>query len=70
MKEGGSEIQRESNDIVKERGAIPTGSTAVTSAGKLRSKYVIHAVGKFHRDDLIFHKDLFGRMEQVEKMNI
>lgn len=38
---GGPAIQRESNAI----GYVPTGSAAVTSAGNLPCKHVIHAVG-------------------------
>lgn len=38
---GGKIIQEESNKI----GYVPVGSVAVTSAGSLKAKYVIHAVG-------------------------
>ena len=41
----GPALQAESNDIVKNRGPIPTGSAVVTTAGKLPFKGVIHAVG-------------------------
>ena len=41
----GPALQRESNDIVNNRGPIPTGSAVVTTAGKLPFKGVIHAVG-------------------------
>ena len=41
----GQALQRESNDIVNNRGPIPTGSAVVTTAGKLPFKGVIHAVG-------------------------
>ncbi len=46
---GGPTIQRESDAI----GYVPTGSCAVTSAGRLLCRYVIHAVGPVygrHRD--------------------
>lgn len=45
VRKGGYEIQRESRDYVRKYGPIPTGKVAVTSAGKLKAKYVIHAVG-------------------------
>jgi len=41
VRKGGAVIQDESDKI----GFVPTGSAAMTSAGKLKAKYVIHAVG-------------------------
>lgn len=41
VRAGGEIIQEESNRI----GHVPTGSAAVTSAGRLPARYVIHAVG-------------------------
>ena len=41
VRKGGNVIQEESNKI----GYVPVGSCAITSAGKLKAKYVIHAVG-------------------------
>jgi O-acetyl-ADP-ribose deacetylase (regulator of RNase III) len=41
VRRGGSVIQEESNRI----GYVPVGNAAVTTAGKLPCKYVIHAVG-------------------------
>ncbi|AEA33977.1 macro domain-containing protein [Hippea maritima] len=41
VRKGGYEIQEESDKI----GYVPTGSAAITTAGKLKAKYVIHAVG-------------------------
>jgi O-acetyl-ADP-ribose deacetylase len=38
-RKGGDEIQRECNEI----GSIPIGYAAITSAGKLKAKHVIHA---------------------------
>ncbi|MFP3202094.1 MAG: ADP-ribose-binding protein [Sulfolobus sp.] len=45
VKKGGEEIQRESDEYVRKYGPIPTGGVAVTRAGKLKAKYIIHAVG-------------------------
>lgn len=42
---GGSTIQRQSDNIVNEKGALLDGQVAVTSAGSLPSKWIIHAVG-------------------------
>lgn len=41
VRKGGQIIQEESNRI----GYVPVGKAAVTSAGKLSARYVIHAVG-------------------------
>jgi len=42
---GGAIIQRESDGWVREHGPVPTGGAAITSAGSLPARYVIHAVG-------------------------
>ena len=42
---GGPSIQEESNLWIKTRGPIPVGGVAITSAGNLPARYVIHAVG-------------------------
>jgi len=44
-RKGGREIQDESRQWVQEHGHVPTGSAAITGAGKLKARYVIHAVG-------------------------
>ena len=41
----GPALQEESDNIVRYRGPVPTGSAVVTTAGKLPFKGVIHAVG-------------------------
>lgn len=45
---GGSDINRESMDYVNEHGPIKTGEVAVTKGGKLKAKFVIHAVGPIY----------------------
>ncbi len=45
VRRGGEEIQRESDEIVKKFGPVPVGKAVYTKAGKLKAKYVIHAVG-------------------------
>jgi O-acetyl-ADP-ribose deacetylase (regulator of RNase III) len=44
----GPELQADSDRIVAKRGPLPTGSAVVTTAGRLRFKGVIHAVGPRH----------------------
>lgn len=44
-RQGGEIIQQESAAWVQQHGPVHTGSAAVTGAGSLAAKYVIHAVG-------------------------
>jgi O-acetyl-ADP-ribose deacetylase (regulator of RNase III) len=44
-RKGGPTIQQESNTWVREHGLVHTGSAAITGAGSLPCRYVIHAVG-------------------------
>lgn len=44
-RKGGPAIQAESNDWVARHGALNDGNVAVTSAGNLPARYVVHAVG-------------------------
>lgn len=46
---GGPEVQRESDRWVAQHGPVPTGGVAMTGAGQLPSKVVIHAVGPVWR---------------------
>ena len=50
VRRGGIEIQRESDEYVRKHGPLPVGGVAVTTAGKLKAKYVIHTVGPKHGD--------------------
>ncbi len=60
VRAGGYEIQKESDELVEQRGPVPTGEAVVTSGGRLKAKYVIHAVGPVWRsgnhgeDELLF----------------
>jgi len=44
-KKGGSAIQEESNDWIRQHGPVSHSHPAWTSGGRLPAKYVIHAVG-------------------------
>lgn len=50
VRRGGYSIQEESNRWVQEHGAVHTGTAAITGAGKLPAKWVIHAVGPVWRN--------------------
>ncbi len=45
VRAGGRDIQDESRQWVREHGDVPTGGAAITGAGNLKARYVIHAVG-------------------------
>lgn len=45
VQRGGWKIQEESDAWIRERGTVPTGGVAVTGAGNLPCKKIIHAVG-------------------------
>ncbi len=45
VRKGGPAIQRESDEWVRRHGRVATGSAAITSGGRLKARYVIHAVG-------------------------
>ncbi len=48
-RKGGPLIQRESSAWVRQHGPVVTGSAAITSGGRLKARYVIHAVGPVYR---------------------
>lgn len=45
VRKGGEVIQKESDEWVRQHGSVPVGQVAITSAGNLPAKAVIHAVG-------------------------
>lgn len=45
VRRGGPQIQEESRRWVREHGPVPTGRAAITGAGQLKARYVVHAVG-------------------------
>ena len=44
-RKGGEEIQKECDEWVAKHGPVPVGGAAITSGGRLKARYVIHAVG-------------------------
>jgi len=60
---GGSSIQEE----LKTHGSISTGDAVITSAGELKSNYIIHAVGPRFRERDIEEK-LITTMQNVLRM--
>ena len=49
VRKGGHSIQEESNRWVREHGLVHTGTAAITGAGKLPARWVVHAVGPVWR---------------------
>ena len=74
VKAGGYEIQRESDEYVQEHGPVPTGEVAVTSAGKLKAKYVIHAVGPIWRErgdeDALLYRAVFNTLKKAKELGV
>ncbi len=72
VKAGGYEIQRESDEYVRAHGPVPTGGVAVTSAGKLKAKYIIHAVGPIWRgrgdEDSLLYKAVFNTLKKAQEL--
>ncbi len=69
VRRGGKIIQEESDKI----GYVPTGSAAITTAGKLKAKYVIHTVGPVWGEgdeDKKLQKAIKSALELAEKNNI
>ncbi len=44
-RKGGPQIQAESDEWVRRHGPVPVGGVAVTGAGRLKARFLIHAVG-------------------------
>jgi putative ATPase len=51
VRRGGRSIQQESNAWIETHGPLPIGGAAMTGAGRLPARHVIHAVGPIWRDE-------------------
>ncbi len=75
VRRGGRLIQEESNRWVREHGIVPTGEVAVTGAGNLPSKYVIHAVGPVwhggnRNEDQLLRSALWNSLMKAQEMKL
>ena len=75
VRAGGYDIQRESDEIVRERGKVPPGEAVVTSAGKLRARYIIHAVGPVWRggnenEDEVLYRAVYNSLLRAKELNV
>jgi len=68
-RKGGIEIEKEA----VEKGPIPVGEVAVTNAGKLKTKYVIHAATMgmdFKTDSQIIRKATHSSLRKAEELQL
>ncbi|MDN5341401.1 macro domain-containing protein [Oceanotoga sp. DSM 15011] len=68
-------LQKESDQYIKEKGKIRTGEVGVTSAGDLPSKYVIHAVGPIwyggSKDEAEYlYMAIFNSLKRAEELQL
>ncbi len=75
VKAGGYEIQKESDEYVRKNGPVPTGKVAVTNAGKLKAKYVIHAVGPIWRggrnnEEKLLRSAVYNSLKKASELNL
>lgn len=73
VRQGGVVIQEESNEYIRKHGPVPTGQVAVTGAGRLRCKTIIHAVGPVwhggdqHEEELL-RSAVWNSLDAAEKL--
>ncbi len=75
VEKGGYVIQRESDEIVMKYGHVKTGNAVVTSAGRLKAKYVIHAVGPIWHgggmgEDNLLYSALYSSLLRAYELGI
>ncbi|MCS7109069.1 MAG: ADP-ribose-binding protein [Sulfolobales archaeon] len=73
VRKGGDVIQEESWEYVKKFGPVPVGGVAVTGAGKLKAKYIIHAVGPIFGDpegDLKLASAIRSSLDKAEELGL
>ncbi len=73
VRKGGEAIQLESREWVRRYGPVPVGGVAVTTAGRLKAKYVIHAVGPIYGDpegDVKLASAVKNSLAKAEELNL
>ena len=66
----GEEFIKESQEYIKKHGKVPTGSVAVTGAGKLKAKYVIHAVGPMGTKEKLLESAVENTFKSAKEYNV
>lgn len=74
-RKGGPGIQKESNEYIQKYGKVETGNVAVTSGGKLKCKYIIHAVGPIWRrgsqqEEKLLYDAVFNALKKAEELKL
>jgi len=75
VRKGGYEIQKESDEILRKNGPVPTGEAVVTNAGKLKARYVIHAVGPVWRggkenEDSLLYNAVYNSLLRAKELGL
>ncbi|MEM1550048.1 MAG: ADP-ribose-binding protein [Candidatus Methanomethylicia archaeon] len=73
VRKGGIQIQIESDEYIKRHGPLPVGGVAVTRAGKLKAKYIIHVVGPVYGEensDLKLSEAIRNSILKAEELNL
>jgi len=75
VRKGGHEIQKESDEIVRKNGPVPTGEAVVTGAGRLKAKYVIHAVGPVWKggkenEDALLYNAVYSSLLRAKELGL
>lgn len=73
-KKGGSAIQKESDNWIRQNGTVPHAQPAWTSGGLLPAKYVIHAVGPVwingrDDEDQKLESSIKGSLQVADELN-
>jgi len=74
-RKGGPTIQAESDRWVREHGTVHTGTAAITGAGNLPCRYVIHAVGPVwhgggHGEDGLLASAVRSALEMADRRSL
>lgn len=73
VRRGGNQIQQESDEYIRKYGYVESGEVAVTGAGNLNAKYIIHTVGPIgdkEENDEIMRKSLINVLKKADELGI
>ncbi|KUK83466.1 MAG: Appr-1-p processing domain protein [Petrotoga mobilis] len=75
LRKGGPDIQKESNEYIKKYGKVETGNVALTAGGKLKCKYIIHAVGPIweggnQQEEKLLYDAVFNSLKKAEELKL
>jgi O-acetyl-ADP-ribose deacetylase len=75
VRAGGEAIEAASEQWVYEHGIVPTGQVAITEAGRLHCKFVIHAVGPIwvggnNREEMLLRRAAWNSLMAAETLKL